>query len=175
MSLIAIEYSAVTMKKSGYGRRFRVLLGTIALASLTNLIVFGEAPPRLPIRPPESEAAREAEMKPYEQTLRDTSVSFRMTPIPSGEFLMGAVATDQEVDKSLDASPPHRVKLAAFWMGICEVTWDEFNAYRLHEDRRVRQLSQISADDDDRRADAVTRPDREYSDPCGPSDRKSVV
>jgi len=76
---------------------------------------------------PESVAKCEAEMKPYAESLGDGGVKFDMVPIPSGTFMMGSPA--DEADRREDEGPQHKVKLEAFWMGRCEVTWDEYNLY----------------------------------------------
>lgn len=55
-------------------------------------------------------------------------VAFEMVPIPAGEFLMGGPNTQPGHQPS--ESPQHRVRLDAFWMSSCEVTWELYNAFR---------------------------------------------
>src|SRR5437764_771689 len=62
-----------------------------------------------------------AEMKEYTQKLRNTEISFKMVPIPGGEFVMGS--PESEEDRNDDEGPQHKVKLEPFWMGKTEVTW----------------------------------------------------
>lgn len=87
----------------------------------------------------------------YEDTLPGTAVSFRMTPIPAGNFLMGSPET--EADRSPDEGPQRNISIAAFWMGVHEVTYDEFLVFFADES--------TSRNSD---ADAVTRPTAQYID-----------
>jgi len=114
------------------------------------------------LRAPESEAASEAEMKPYVQQIRDTEVKFEMLPIPGGQFLMGS--PDEEADRKEDEGPQHLVNVAPFWMGKCEVTWDEYDTWRLSLDVQRRKLNGREVDEVDAVADAVTRATKEYMD-----------
>ncbi|WP_437187778.1 formylglycine-generating enzyme family protein [Planctomicrobium sp. SH668] len=131
---------------------------SVATASLNTAQAESEDPY---LRDPSSEATTEAEMKPYVQKLRDTSVQFEMLPIPGGEFVMGS--PEGEADRQEDEGPQHKVKIAPFWMGKHEVTWDEYDTFRLALDiqRRVELLKRESNEVDDA-ADAVTRPTKEY-------------
>jgi formylglycine-generating enzyme required for sulfatase activity len=67
------------------------------------------------------------ELKPYTETIPGSEVSFEMVPIPGGTFTMGSPAT--EAGRKDDEGPPHEVKIAPFWMGKHEVTWDEYDRY----------------------------------------------
>src|SRR4051812_17386929 len=71
--------------------------------------------------------AKPAEHKAYVETIPDTKVSFTMVPIPGGTYLMGSPAN--EPGREADEGPQHPVKIAPFWMGKCEVTWDEYDTY----------------------------------------------
>ena len=66
---------------------------------------------------------RPADMKPYKATIPGTDVVFQMTPVPGGEFTMGD-SNASEVEK-----PAHRVRVDPFWMGVHEVTWDEYRLF----------------------------------------------
>jgi formylglycine-generating enzyme required for sulfatase activity len=112
------------------------------------------------LRDPDSQAATAAEMKPYTQRLRHTDVKFEMVPIPGGEFVMGS--PEDEADRADDEGPQHKVRVEPFWMGKCEVTWDEYNTWRLSLDITRRTLANRQADDVDALADAVTRATKEY-------------
>lgn len=125
---------------------------------------FAEAPAATGpyLRHPASEAKTEAEMKPYVQQLRDMDVKFEMLPIPGGEFVMGS--PDSEKDRNEDEGPQHKVKVAPFWMGKCEVTWDEYDTWRLNLDIQRRELNGRDKDAVDKQADGVTRCTKEYMD-----------
>lgn len=79
------------------------------------------------------DAKVEVDMKEYTQKIRNTEISFKMVPIPGGEFLMGSA--DAESDRNADEGPQHKVKLEPFWMGKTEVTWDEFELWSIRLER----------------------------------------
>jgi formylglycine-generating enzyme required for sulfatase activity len=64
----------------------------------------------------------------YTQKIPDSDVSFDMMPIPAGTFTMGSPESEQ--GRNADEGPQHPVEIKAFWMGKCEVTWDEYDIYR---------------------------------------------
>ncbi len=112
------------------------------------------------LRDPNSVAKTAEDMKPYKQKLRDTDVVFEMVPVPGGEFVMGSPSTEE--GRNEDEGPQHKVRIEPFWMGKCEVTWDEYDIWRLRLDEQRRQLGKRAADDVDKVADAVTRATKEY-------------
>ena len=114
------------------------------------------------LRSPDSLAATPADMKPYRQQLKDSDVVFDMVPIPGGDFVMGSPATERH--READEGPQHRVKIEPFWMGKCEVTWNEFDLYRLRRDKKRREAEGREPDPVDMKADGVTRPTTEYMD-----------
>lgn len=113
-------------------------------------------------RDPDSAATTQAEMKPYKQGLRDTDVVFEMLPIPGGVFTMGS--PESEAKRAADEGPQHPVKIEPFWMGKCEVTWDEYDTWRMNIDIQRRKLAGRPEDQVDEQADGVTRPTKEYTD-----------
>lgn len=136
------------------------LFGLMALLPWEALQAEGPVGPHL--RDPASEARTAAEMKPYAQQLQDTDVKFEMVPISGGEFVMGS--PDGEADRKEDEGPQHKVKIAPFWMGKHEVTWDEYDVWRLSLDLQRRKLAGRPNNDVDLSADAVTRATKEYMD-----------
>ena len=89
--------------------------------------------------------------KPYVQAVPNTPVQFKMAPIPGGTFTMGSTATDKSA--KADEMPQRSVTISPFWMGVYEVTHDEFDAF-FNDDN----TSQNST------ADAITRPSPQYID-----------
>jgi len=87
-------------------------------------------------------------MEPYRETIAGTNVGFDMVPIPGGEFTMGSPAS--EPGRRNDEGPRHTVKIAPFWMGKHEVTWDEY---------RLFQFAKAGVDP---AVDAVAHPTRPY-------------
>jgi len=115
------------------------------------------------LREADSLATTESEMKPYTQKLRHTDVQFTMVPIPGGTFLMGS--PEGEPDRKKDEGPQQLVQLDPFWMGQCEVTWDEFDVWYQRLDEAVRKARGGNATDAvSELADVVTRPTRMYMD-----------
>ena len=102
----------------------------------------------------------ESEMKPYTNDIPGTQVSFAMMPIPGGEFVMGS--PDNEAGRKPDEGPQHKVKISPFWMGRCEVSWNEYELFMYpDEERRMRSTVPTDAAGD-KLADAVTHPSKPY-------------
>ena len=110
---------------------------------------------------PESAAA----MKPYVEAIPSSTVTFQMLPIPGGTYTMGSPSA--EAKRSEDEGPQHPVTIGPFWMGRCEVTWDEYDLYAFSE-----RLSKLTpppgaapeSNETRVRADAVTKPTPPYAD-----------
>ena len=115
-------------------------------------------PPRLP-------PGRE-EMKPYTETISGTDVKFEMVPIQGGTFTMGS--PDSEPKRSADEGPQHKVTLNAFWMEKFETRWDEYEAFAFSKDLMTEQKKKLdlaAPSENEKAADAVTRPTPPYTDP----------
>src|SRR5262245_8735196 len=102
----------------------------------------------------------EAQMKRYTNTIPGTTVLFAMVPIRGGEFMMGS--PESEPGRKPDESPQHKVKLAPFWMGQCEVTWNEFELFMFPEEEQKLRTATPSEPYVDKISDAVTRPTKPY-------------
>src|SRR5262245_35638170 len=65
----------------------------------------------------------------YTETLQGPQgkVTFEMIAVPGGEFQMGS--SNAEVDRNEDEGPQVKVRVKPFWIGKCEVSWDEFDLY----------------------------------------------
>jgi formylglycine-generating enzyme required for sulfatase activity len=96
--------------------------------------------------------------KSYTETIPGTPVKFDMIAIPGGEFLMGS--PPGEKDRKDDEGPQHPVRIPPFWMGKCEVTWDEFDLYWRAKPGQKEDKEPENPKD----ADAVTRPTPPYAD-----------
>lgn len=101
-------------------------------------------------------------MEAYTVELPDADVSFDMVPLPGGTFLLGS--PEDEEGRKDDEGPQVEVTVDPFWIGKCEVTWDEYDLYRLNYDMTTREASGRDPDERDKAADAVTRPTGEYTD-----------
>lgn len=106
-------------------------------------------------------AKAKAEMQPYEVAIPGTAVRFTMLPIPGGVYRMGS--PDDEAGRRGDEGPQRWVAVDPFWMGRCEVTWDEYEqwASSLEVKRRATDYAATKADGE---ADAVSRPTPPYVD-----------
>lgn len=91
------------------------------------------------------------EFQAYEETIPGTTVKFTMNPIPEGNFVMGSNA--QEKQRRPDEGPARKIWISAFWMGVHEVTHDEFLIF--FNDQKTSRNSDV---------DAVTRPTPQYID-----------
>jgi len=104
----------------------------------------------------------EGEMKSYTQAIPNTAAKFKMMPIPAGTFVMGSPAS--EANRNRDEGPQVEVRIAPFWMGQCEVTWDEYEAFMTCLDIKRRQALGAASTPAEKAADAVARPTRPYTD-----------
>ena len=142
------------IRPTGRPQAFLFSLAFVIVASLTaNSVRAAEKP---------GEAKTEKQMKPYREVLSGTDISFGLTPIPAGEFLMGSA--ENEEGRKADEGPQRKVKVAAFWMGTHEVTWDEYDIWGFSLDIQRRKIQGFKPTDGDKKADAVTRPTKPYTD-----------
>ncbi len=103
---------------------------------------------------------KESDMKVYTNTIPGTRVTYVMMPIPGGEYSMGS--PDGEAERKPDEGPQHKVKIEPFWMGRCEVTWNEYELFMYpDEEQRMRGTNPTDASGD-KLADAVTHPSKPY-------------
>jgi formylglycine-generating enzyme required for sulfatase activity len=100
------------------------------------------------------------DMKPYAETISGTEVIFEMLPIPAGKFKMGS--PESESGRNADEGPQRTVEIAPFWMGKCEVTWNEFELFMYPtEEKRIREGRQVEAKLNEL-TDASARPTQPY-------------
>ncbi len=90
------------------------------------------------------------------QNIPGTEVSFKMKLIPGGTFMMGSPA--EEENREEDEGPQVKVKLDSFWMGVHEVSFQEYYIFR---EKNLDKAPEGGEWD----ADAVTRPSPPYEDP----------
>jgi formylglycine-generating enzyme required for sulfatase activity len=109
-----------------------------------------------------ADAKSEAEMKPYTETLPGTELKFEMVPIKGGTYLLGSPGS--EAGRKDDEGPQVEVTVEPFWMGKCEVTWDEYETYSFKLDIQRRKASNTPATFWDAQADVIARPTNPYTD-----------
>jgi formylglycine-generating enzyme required for sulfatase activity len=98
------------------------------------------------------------EKKGDEDVVVKDSYTFDMVAVPGGTFTMGS--PESEKGRNPDEGPQHQVKVQPFWIGKCEVTWDEFDAWWKSEaevDSKNKKLAKTESD-------AVTSPTPPYVD-----------
>jgi len=115
-----------------------------------------------PLPLPSADAKSEAEMKPYTEDLGAADVKFDMVPIKGGKYKMGSPAGEKGAKP--DNCPQVEVEVEPFWMGKCEVTWDEYETWSFDLDKQRRKAKQIEATSWDKLADAIARPTKPYTD-----------
>jgi formylglycine-generating enzyme required for sulfatase activity len=115
-----------------------------------------------PVENANAEAKDQAGMKPYAEKIQNTEVSFDMLPIPAGTFKMGSPASEE--GRKDDEGPQVEVKLEAFWMGKCEVKWEEYELWGLGLDLQRRKAKNAEPNDWNKAADALTIPTKPYAD-----------
>lgn len=119
---------------------------------------------------PEAEAKTEAEMKPYKETIPGTGLTFEMVPIKGGKFKMGASKAEfdkfnkDNTEAKYDEGPQFEVEIEPFWMGKCEVLWEEYEQWSMGIDQQRRTVTKTAATEYDKLADAITRPTKPYTD-----------
>lgn len=139
-------------------RRFQHPLGLGLLALGLAATFIGFEPSSVPAQPTlKLPIIEKADHQKYTELIPGTKVSFDMIPIPGGTFLMGS--PESEPGRSPDEGPQHPVTVKPFWMGKCEVRWDEYDLYW-----RKNVGAKPPETPADKAADAVTRPTKPYAD-----------
>ena len=91
------------------------------------------------------------------QTIPGTEVSFEMALIPSGNVLMGS--EEDEDERDADEGPRFETTVDSFWMGVHEVTFNEYHIFR------EKEMDLVPVELPDYNADAIVRPSPPYEDP----------
>ena len=94
----------------------------------------------------------------YTETIPGSKVSFRMVAIPGGDYWRGSPAGEKL--RTLSEGPRHPVTIPPFWMGRCEVTWDEYDLFL----KKPPDPMPKPRKPDDMGFDAITRPSEAYAD-----------
>ena len=116
-------------------------------------------PPPASAQEDPTQPATASEMKVYTESIPGTNVKFEMIPIPGGTYTIGS--PDGEDGRNKDEGPQRQVTIAPFWMGKCEVTWEQFDQFAFSLDVKRKKATGDTAVSP---ADAVTRPTPPYAD-----------
>jgi formylglycine-generating enzyme required for sulfatase activity len=99
----------------------------------------------------------------FTDSVPDTEAKWEMVYIPGGEFLMGS--PEDEPGRKPDEGPQHKVQVRPFWIGKCEVTWDEFYSFWKDEDLLVGDKPESLPEEfKNIGPDALTRPTNTFVD-----------
>lgn len=98
----------------------------------------------------------------YTETIPSTGATFEMIAIPGGSFAMGAAADDDLAQDNEGA--PTTVTVSPFWMGKCEVTWDQYEPFMITRVDREKHGGRIQYDPaTDSIVDGVSQPTPPYT------------
>ena len=98
---------------------------------------------------------------PYEETIPGSDVTFQMVPVPGGSFLLGSPG--DEVGREDTEGPQVEVAVSPFWMGACEVTWEEYKVFMSMLDLfTALESSGVRLVTEENEVDAVTAPSALY-------------
>jgi formylglycine-generating enzyme required for sulfatase activity len=112
-----------------------------------------------PVGVADSEAASEAEMKPYTEKITGSEQTFKMIPVKGGKFKMGS--PDSEEGRLEDEGPQTEVEVLPFWIEEHETTWKEFEQFALKILREKRK-NKDGVSDRERTADTLATPTAPY-------------
>lgn len=104
-------------------------------------------------------AMQVAEPEVLVQTIPGAEVSFSLVGLPGGTFIIGS--PEEEVGREEDEGPQRTVTVQPFWIGMHEVTYDEFAIFRYRDRDSAEGGSGVSFD-----PDVVARPSPPYEDPA---------
>jgi formylglycine-generating enzyme required for sulfatase activity len=145
-------------------RYIQALAGIVLVAGF---VVVAALPPSAPAQSAPA-AVVKGEHKSYAETIPGSNVKFEMIAVPGGTFTMGSPPS--EVGRNADEGPQHEVLVRPFWIGKCEVTWDEFDLYWKTEGADPNKAEEKK--DGDLPADGITRPTPPYVDETYGHDRE---
>ena len=99
-------------------------------------------------------------MAHYSSKVPVSKVPYHMIAVPGGSFLMGS--PDTEVKRKANEGPRRLVKIAPFWIGKFEVSWNEYEPFMIDGGRRNKDGSKKFPDPNDTDIDLVSRPTKPY-------------
>ncbi|MEN7547038.1 SUMF1/EgtB/PvdO family nonheme iron enzyme [Rapidithrix thailandica] len=95
----------------------------------------------------------------YVDSIPGTGISFKMVPIPGGEFMIGS--PEAEANRKEDEGPQKKVKLEPFWMLEVEVPFEMYEIFR----DKTKDLMSNGETYVSESGDPITRPSPPYEDP----------
>jgi formylglycine-generating enzyme required for sulfatase activity len=137
---------------------------TLLLLPLAGVALWAPAPAA--DKPADLPQVEKAAHESYTEKIPGSDVKFDMVAVPGGTFLMGS--PKDEKDRKADEGPQHPVKVRPFWMGKCEVTWDEYDLCWLKNPGKKQEQRDVESGKTKvtpKQADAISRPTPAYADP----------
>jgi formylglycine-generating enzyme required for sulfatase activity len=122
-------------------------------------IYFGRAPAPKKSEMPHTSYKETISFKKHREKSENLTVDFEMIAVPGGKFTMGS--PKDEANRNVDEGPQFEVSIPHLWVGKCEVTWDEFDAFWLYSNPKVRPAEELEKDDF---VDGKTMPSEPYFD-----------
>ena len=98
----------------------------------------------------------------YKQDIETSELSFEMVPVAGGSFNMGSSKDDE--NRGEEELLERKVTVSDFWMGMHEVTWDEYELWMINLDKDNRVYNKLEETESDVLADAITKPTAPYTD-----------
>lgn len=99
----------------------------------------------------------------YSAKIPQTGVAYHMVALEGGEFAMGS--PESEAGRQVIEGPQKPVKVSPFWMGKCEVTWDEYEPFMITRFERFKNGARKDFDPATHTTvDAVSGPTAPYAD-----------
>lgn len=101
-------------------------------------------------------------LEAYKELVPGTKDIFlEMLPIPEGSFLMGS--PENELNRKEDEGKQHKVKVAPFWMGKIEITWNQYEPF-MSKAMREESLNMDKLVNGKTLVDAISYPSPPYVD-----------
>ncbi len=105
----------------------------------------------------------EAGFANYTAKIPQTGIPYRMVAIKGGEFSMGS--PESEKGREPSEGPQAEVQVSSFWLGKCEVSWDEFEPFMITRFERFKNGARKDYDPATHMiVDAVSGPTTPYAD-----------
>jgi len=90
----------------------------------------------------------------YSQNIPGSGVSIKMVPVKGGTFMMGSPAN--EAGRNDDEGPQRQVKVDPFWMGVYEITWEQYDLYLNEKMENLQNLETTLADGSKMKVDGIS-------------------
>ncbi len=102
----------------------------------------------------------ESDMKDYTTNIPVAGADLEMLAIKGGEFTMGS--PEGESGRFDDEGAQHKVKVAPFWMGKFEITWDQYEPFMITSVARQKNGAPVTIEPDAAPIDVVSSPTTPY-------------